>query len=165
SLVARKVQNGQKLVVGFDCEWEVSFSKRIHKKVALIQICTSEKDCYLFHLSKMNFMPESLRSLISSDSLLKVGANINSDLYRLHRDYNVRSDTIVTGIRASTIDLCEFANTKFSMKQKWSLSTLCEFFLNKQLTKSETERFSKWSSSNLTLLQIKYASTDAYVNI
>ena len=43
------------IVCGFDIEWKVNFRAGEGLcKTALLQICTSEKECFLFHLAAMN---------------------------------------------------------------------------------------------------------------
>ena len=39
------------VICGFDIEWKPNFEKGQNNKTAVIQICPSEEDCYIFHIS------------------------------------------------------------------------------------------------------------------
>ena len=42
-----------KIVVGFDIEWKVTYKTGDYKKTAVLQLCPSERKCFIFHLSMM----------------------------------------------------------------------------------------------------------------
>ncbi|RWS14925.1 Werner syndrome ATP-dependent helicase-like isoform X2, partial [Dinothrombium tinctorium] len=159
----------KKIVVGFDCEWDVNWCpatrKGNHGKTALIQICLNENECHFFHLAQIDYrMTNKLRDLITNSNLLKAGINIDSDIYKLHKDYDVLSDLIVSGKTKSTIDLSLLANKIFRKRESWSLDGLTKYLLNRRLEKVQSVRLSKWSQTPLSNEQIQYAACDAYVS-
>ncbi|RWS21978.1 Werner syndrome ATP-dependent helicase-like isoform X1 [Leptotrombidium deliense] len=86
-------------------------------------------------------------------------------MYKLHRDYEVHSDSIVSGEKRSTIELSEFANDVFGKREQWSLQGLAEFLLGCSLRKDTSVRISKWSSDVLSMQQIDYAACDAFASL
>ncbi|KAG2466701.1 WRN helicase, partial [Polypterus senegalus] len=140
--------------LGFDIEWPPTFSKGKQGKVALIQLCGSEKKCYLFHVSAMSGFPSALKRLLEDESIKKVGVGINGDAWKLMSDYDIKMK--------NTVELAEIANMKLKCYEKWSLDGLVKHLFKKQLLKEKSVRCSNWSDFILTEEQKKYAAIDAY---
>lgn len=149
--------------VGFDMEWRPNQKKFIENKTAVIQICTQpEKQCYVFHVSKMNSMPSMLKKLIENPDITKTGVGIQQDLRKLHQDF----DFDLSAMRKSHTDLNIFAKSlSFKNKGNWSMRTLTETLLNKTIDKSSSLQRSNWEQYPLTEKQLEYAALDAYVGL
>lgn len=117
--------------VGFDLEWPPSFTKGTSKKVAVVQLCASEKKCYLFHISSMSGemirrtlsshcylmfssrlshrvsgFPPGLKMFLEDESITKVGVGIEGDKWKLLSDYDIKLKKMV--------DLSDLANDAVS---------------------------------------------------
>ncbi|XP_015263924.1 PREDICTED: Werner syndrome ATP-dependent helicase [Gekko japonicus] len=141
-------------VLGFDIEWTPSYTKGKEGKVALIQLCESEKKCYLFHISAMSSFPVGLKMLLEDKSVKKAGVGIEGDKWKLMRDFEIRLDGIV--------ELADLANEKLKCKEIWSLNNLVKHLFHKQLLKDNSIRCGNWEQFPLTEEQRLYAATDAY---
>ncbi|RXM97957.1 Werner syndrome ATP-dependent helicase-like, partial [Acipenser ruthenus] len=75
--------------VGFDIEWP-PFTNGKAGKVALLQLCPSEKKCYLFHLSSMSGFPSGLKRLLEDETIKKVGVGIEGDRWKLMSDCDIK---------------------------------------------------------------------------
>ncbi|XP_013418921.1 Werner syndrome ATP-dependent helicase isoform X2 [Lingula anatina] len=146
--------------VGFDIEWPVTYQRGREDRTALVQICTPEKCCYLFHVSCMGELPKGLKELLSHSKIKKVGVGIDSDLWKLERDFDIRVKEIIDG---STIDLSVMANRVVNSSQTWSLDGLTRYLLRQKLCKDPSVRKSDWRQFPLSSRQQMYAATDAYV--
>ncbi|XP_041086155.1 Werner syndrome ATP-dependent helicase homolog isoform X2 [Polyodon spathula] len=142
--------------VGFDIEWP-PFTNGKAGKVALLQLCPSEKKCYLFHLSSMSGFPSGLRRLLEDETIKKVGVGIEGDRWKLMSDFDIKLSGFV--------ELSHIANEKLKCIEKWSLDGLVKQLLKKQLLKEKSVRCSNWADFTLTEDQIKYAATDAYAGL
>ncbi|XP_043107034.1 Werner syndrome ATP-dependent helicase homolog isoform X2 [Puntigrus tetrazona] len=144
-------------VVGFDLEWPPSFTKGKTKKVAVVQFCSSEEKCYLFHISSMSGFPTGLKMLLEDENIKKVGVGIEGDKWKLLSDYDIKLKNIV--------ELSDLANKTLRCCEKWSLDGLVKHLLKKQLFKEKLVRCSSWDDYGLTENQKKYAATDAYAGL
>ncbi|KAE8631557.1 hypothetical protein XENTR_v10001231 [Xenopus tropicalis] len=144
-------------VLGFDIEWPPIYTKGKTGKVALIQVCVSEKKCYLFHISPMAGFPKGLRRLLEDESVKKVGVGIEGDQWKLMSDYELK----LKGF----IELSEVANQKLRCKEKWSLNGLVKHLFKKQLLKDSSIRCSNWDIFPLSTDQKLYAASDAYAGL
>jgi ribonuclease D len=100
----------------------------------------------------MGFLPRRLETILRSDRVFKVGHSLNThDDKKLWQDYRVAMDGIE--------DLLPYArNCGFS---RASLSFLSEAVLGMALDKDPAR--SAWDDRYLTLSQVTYAATDAWV--
>uniref|UniRef100_A0A8C0ITG4 ATP-dependent DNA helicase n=1 Tax=Chelonoidis abingdonii TaxID=106734 RepID=A0A8C0ITG4_CHEAB len=144
-------------VIGFDIEWPPSYTKGKVGKVALIQICVSEKKCYLFHISSMSGFPKGLKRLLEDEAVKKVGVGIEGDQWKLMSDFEIKLKSFV--------ELADVANEKLKCKEMWSLNGLVKHLFSKQLLKDKCVRCSNWEEFPLSEEQKLYAATDAYVII
>ncbi|XP_061491627.1 bifunctional 3'-5' exonuclease/ATP-dependent helicase WRN isoform X2 [Rhineura floridana] len=144
-------------VLGFDVEWPPCYTKGKEGKVALIQLCDSEKKCYLFHISSMSSIPLGLKKLLKDNRIKKTGVGIEGDKWKLMRDFEIRLENLV--------DLADLANEKLKCKEIWSLNNLVKHLFHKQLLKDKLVRCGDWEQFPLTEKQKLYAATDAYASL
>lgn len=70
-------------IIGFDTETKPAFRKGQFNPVALLQLSTPHQ-AFLFRLNKIGF-PDSLRSLLEKENVVKVGAAVHDDLKGLRK--------------------------------------------------------------------------------
>uniref|UniRef100_A0A674ISJ3 Bifunctional 3'-5' exonuclease/ATP-dependent helicase WRN n=1 Tax=Terrapene triunguis TaxID=2587831 RepID=A0A674ISJ3_9SAUR len=153
--IRRNLSGGD--VIGFDIEWPPSYTKGKVGKVALIQICVSEKKCYLFHISSMSGFPKGLKRLLEDEAVKKVGVGIEGDQWKLMNDFEIKLKSFV--------ELADVANEKLKCKEIWSLNGLVKHLFSKQLLKDKSVRCSNWEAFPLSEEQKLYAATDAYAGL
>ncbi|XP_075118331.1 bifunctional 3'-5' exonuclease/ATP-dependent helicase WRN [Leptodactylus fuscus] len=147
----------EEAVLGFDIEWPPAYKKGKNGKVSLIQVCTSEEECYLFQVSSMTGFPKGLKRLLEDISIKKVGVGIEGDQWKLMSDCDLK----LKGF----IELTDLANEKLHCKEKWSLNGLVKHLFNKQLLKDDSVRCSDWDRLPLSEDQKVYAASDAYAGL
>lgn len=145
--------------VGFDLEWPVTYVPGNSGKVALVQICTAEDKCYLFHIAAMGDFPRALKTLMCHPNVIKYGLNIEADFWKLERDFDIQVREV---IRKSVKELGTIANVKLKSAERWTLDGLCRNVLRKRLDKNSTLRCGKWNEYPLSDEQRQYAAADAY---
>jgi ribonuclease D len=168
-IVAQKFVNEK--VLGFDMEWPwKSKSSRLQQKIALIQLA-SQSEIALFHLglhtgtTADDILAPSLRYIIESKNILKVGNNIwRADCSRLKQFFNLKPCGIV---ELSAL----YSLVKFGATEPWKVTNKCvaldkivEEYLLLPLSKDPKQRKSNWSRQ-LDQKQIDYAASDAYAGI
>ncbi|XP_073399627.1 bifunctional 3'-5' exonuclease/ATP-dependent helicase WRN isoform X2 [Dendrobates tinctorius] len=144
-------------VLGFDIEWPPVYKKGKNGKVSLIQLCSSEEECYLFQVSSMTGFPKGLKRLLEDKSVKKVGVGIEGDQWKLLSDCDLK----LKGF----IELTDLANEKLQCMEKWSLNGLVKHLFNKQLLKDDSVRCSDWDRFPLSEDQKLYAASDAYAGL
>ncbi|KAI3874074.1 hypothetical protein MKW92_005828 [Papaver armeniacum] len=138
-----------------DIEWN---SASPDSKVATLQLCHGSR-CIIIQLLYLDFIPNSLRNLLSDRSITFVGVGITQDIARLDRDYGLKcwagnelgalSDRFYG--RATHLNGgAEFAST---------MHKLFEHPVEKPVNVARSD----WSKNILSTEQIKYATIDAYV--
>ncbi|KAL3881392.1 hypothetical protein ACJMK2_027838 [Sinanodonta woodiana] len=147
--------------MGLDTEWPVSYKQGEQAKTALVQICMNEYKCYLFHLSCMNGFPVSLKKLLENPLIQKVGLNVEYDLWKLEKDYDICVKNI---IRNSVIELKTLANQKLKSSENWSLEGLTRNVLGYRISKDPSIRLCDWSQYPLPTEHQIYAATDAVIS-
>jgi Werner syndrome ATP-dependent helicase len=158
-LILSTVPTDGDLHVGFDMEWPVTYSSTGNGKTALIQLCTSANKCYLFHISVMGSLPKNLKTLLCHPHVIKYGINIESDFWKLERDFDIQVRNV---IHDSVKDLTPIANAKLKSTERWNLDGLTRNVLRKRLEKDGGVRCGKWDSYPLSEEQMQYAAADAY---
>ena len=148
--------------VGLDMEWPVAYTAGASSKVALIQVCTAEDRCYLFHIAAMGSLPKALKTFLSHSHVMKYGINIEADFWKLGRDFDIQVRNI---IRDSVQDLSKIANIKLKSAERWTLDGLTQNVLHKRLDKESGIRCGKWDHYPLSEAQIQYAAADAYTGL
>eukprot|EP01116_Phalansterium_solitarium_P007821 TRINITY_DN2077_c0_g1_i2.p1 TRINITY_DN2077_c0_g1~~TRINITY_DN2077_c0_g1_i2.p1 ORF type:complete len:725 (-),score=189.58 TRINITY_DN2077_c0_g1_i2:474-2648(-) len=138
-------------LLGFDTEWKPNFGNGEDPPIALVQLA-SRNTCVLFCLLRMGRMPDCLRSVLTDDSICKVGHTVdNNDAAKLLNQHGL--------VLQNVVDLKEIASNLDI--RPLGLRALCNTILSKDLDK--TMAVSDWASEQLTPEQILYAASDAWV--
>ncbi|GFQ04281.1 werner syndrome-like exonuclease [Phtheirospermum japonicum] len=154
---AKKRKEGQ-CILGLDIEWRASFRRGVAPgKAAVMQICGDNSCCHVLHIIHSG-IPKNLQTLLEDCTSLKVvGVCIANDAAKVLQDHNVSINSLG--------DLSDLANQKLSGDpKKWSLSSLTEMLICRKLPKPNKIRLGNWEVDVLSMDQIKYAATDAYVS-
>ena len=140
---------GRQSLLGFDTETRPSFRKGKINQPSLIQLAAPDK----IFLIQLAFVPfdEGLASLLSDEKILKVGVGIWDDLRELGRLYPFEG--------AGAVDLGDLARSLKLPTQ--GLRNMAANLLGLRITKGS--RCSNWSLPDLSLRQISYAATDAWI--
>ncbi|XP_009764477.1 3'-5' exonuclease isoform X1 [Nicotiana sylvestris] len=157
NFVEEKKRKEGHVALGFDIEWRPSFRKGVAPgKAAVMQICGDKSSCYVLHIIHSG-IPQTLQSLLEDPTVVKVGVWIANDAYKVSVDHNVSVKTLE--------DLSELANKKLDEEpKKWSLASLTEKLLAKQLPKPRKIRLGNWEANELSKEKLQYAATDAFVS-
>jgi len=143
-----------KKVFGFDIEWRPSFQAGSKQnKVAVVQLC-HHGDCHVLHISRAGGIPTSLVRFLENPDYIKVGVNVNGDVLKLKRDFNVETNGFM--------DLVKFAGWKLNEVVPGSLSGLAFRILVRDLAKPRKVVMSDWERV-LSPSQLMYAANDASV--
>ena len=135
-------------LVGFDTETRPSFKKGQYYKVSLIQISTDDT-CFLFRLNYIGF-PESLKQLVSSPEVTKIGLSLRDDFGALRKRSSVEP--------VNFIDLQSIVGS-YGIDAA-SLQKIYAILFKKKISKGQ--RLSNWEADVLTEPQKKYAALDAW---
>eukprot|EP00002_Diphylleia_rotans_P024364 TRINITY_DN4807_c0_g1_i2.p1 TRINITY_DN4807_c0_g1~~TRINITY_DN4807_c0_g1_i2.p1 ORF type:complete len:202 (-),score=41.00 TRINITY_DN4807_c0_g1_i2:123-728(-) len=116
--------------LGFDIEWKPSFVRdKPQNAVSLLQLCT-ESTVYLFRLCKIG-LPSSLKEILESKEIRKVGLNCWLDARKLDRDYGIDSKGFVdVGDFANKLGITRLLDDHEHTSTRWSLIALSETILN-----------------------------------
>jgi hypothetical protein len=134
-------------------EWRPEeIGSTIHNAVALIQVC-SASTCVLFHMLDLVTMPQDLRLLLESSSILKVCHGFeSSDRVRLVSQFGVNPVSFVDTALLAKLQGFVRCGLKALVNEHFY-----PLFLDKTLATSD------WASEWLTPDQILYAATDAWI--
>jgi ribonuclease D len=138
-------------VLGFDTETKPSFTKGNVNPVALLQLSSSEKS-FLFRLNRIG-LPSPIIDLLRNPEIIKVGAAIKDDIRGLQ-------------------DITDFDGNSFLELQQYVSSFGIENFSLKKLAAivlqiriSKRQQVSNWEAAELSVGQLRYAATDAWVSL
>ncbi|KAI4173361.1 MAG: hypothetical protein LQ348_006596, partial [Seirophora lacunosa] len=156
-------------VIGFDIEWKAQATAKegIRKNVAVIQLA-SEDRIAIFHLARFSkgdsidqLVAPSLRQIMESASITKVGVSIKSDCTRVRKFLGINSCGLFE--LSHLYKLVKYAtnDVKKINKMLVSLATQTEQHLLLPMYKDESVRSSDWSEE-LNYEQIYYAASDSY---
>ena len=134
--------------LGFDTETRPSFKKGQNFKVALMQIST-EDTCFLFRLNRIG-IPQSLKDLLTNESVLKIGLSLKDDFNAIHKRSKVEP--------LNFIDLQNIVG-QFGIEET-SLQKIYAILFHKKISKGQ--RLTNWEADILTSPQQKYAALDAW---
>jgi ribonuclease D len=136
-------------VVGLDTETKPTFRKGQFNLPCLVQIATASV-AYLFQLKRMEFS-DALTEVLENPAIIKAGIGLADDFLNLKKVFPFKPQNI--------IDLSLVAKQQ-GIKQS-GLRSLAGQLLGFRITKGSST--SNWASHRLTLKQIVYAATDAWV--
>ncbi|CAM8998027.1 unnamed protein product [Rhodiola kirilowii] len=157
-------RTAEEVILGFDIEWRPSFRRGISPgKVAVMQICGDSHHCYVMHIFHSG-VPRNLRILLEDPASTKalfgtaqVGVGIGNDSVKLFKDYSISTKDVQ--------DLSNLANRKLGGELKmWSLRSLIEELMHKQLEKPSAVQLGNWEARYLSKQQLHYAALDAYAS-
>jgi ribonuclease D len=137
--------------LGFDTETRASFKVGEVYQVALLQLAT-EHDAYLIRLHGITQF-ESIKEVFEDPQILKVGAAIRDDLKALKKLFAFTPENF---IELQTV--AKQANLK-----NLGLRGMTEEVLQASLSKKA--KTSNWEVKNLSVEQIIYAATDAWIGL
>lgn len=138
-------------VLGFDTETKPSFTKGSGNPVALLQLSSSEKS-FLFRLNRIG-LPFPIIDLLSDPGIIKVGAAIKDDIHGLQ--------SIIDFDGNSFLELQQYV-LSFGI-ENFSLKKLAAIVL--QIRISKRQQVSNWEATELSVGQLRYAATDAWVSL
>lgn len=142
------ILNAQK-VMGFDTESRPSFKKGESHPVSLVQLSTPTV-AFLLRLNMLG-VPDELMEVLTNASILKVGASLKDDIYRLK--------SLKRFTPKGFLDLQDMA-VGYEIEDK-SLRKLAAIVLEVRLSKSQ--QLSNWENNSLSKAQARYAATDAWI--
>lgn len=136
-------------ILGFDTESKPSFKKGRNNGIALLQL-SNENTALIIRVKELG-IPKELKNILESEKIIKVGAAIRDDLKGLKSI----SDFSPKGF----VDLQQIASN-YNIEGQ-SVRKLAAIVLGVRVSKSQ--QLSNWEAENLTMAQIDYAATDAWV--
>jgi hypothetical protein len=155
-------------VLGFDIEWKPWASPHsIKDNASLIQLA-SEDRIALFHISLFSgdtpdeLLPPTLKTILESPDITKVGVAIKSDFTRLKNHLGVEARGVFEISRLHNIVEHHTSPDKIT-KRLVSLAKQTQQHLQLPLSKGDV-RESDWSKQ-LDPDQLRYAATDAYAGL
>ncbi|RDK40430.1 ribonuclease H-like protein [Aspergillus phoenicis ATCC 13157] len=159
-------------ILGLDMEWKAQASawNSIQDNVSLIQIANRERIA-LFHVALFrpgrklsDLVPPSLKQIIESPDITKLGVSIKADCTRLRKYLKVDAHGIFELSHLhKLVKYCQ-TNPKLINKRPVNLSEQVEEHLGLPLEKAEDVRCSDWTVS-LSYRQVQYAASDSYACI
>lgn len=136
-------------VLGFDTETRPVFTKGKTLSPALLQLAAS--DCvYLIQLTRQP-LNERLAALLANPRIIKAGVAVRDDMLALERLHPF--------VPGGAVDLAALARARGIKAQ--GLRSLAAALLGFRISKSA--QCSNWEKDELSLRQIRYAATDAWV--
>ncbi|KAF8870351.1 hypothetical protein CPB84DRAFT_1754505 [Gymnopilus junonius] len=154
----------EKIVIGFDSEWNVEISGNGHifhrGKTAIIQIAYDNR-VYILQIGDMlagGKLPRQLEILLSHPRILKAGRLVKADLQYLQDACQSRDPFV------GALDLAKYAKDRHVISSaRCGLADLSAIILKKRLSKNVPECVSTaWDSEELTHNQLEYAACDAW---
>ena len=134
---------------GFDTETRPSFRKGKINKVALLQLATREH-AFIFRINRAG-IPDFVKDILENPQVIKVGVAIHDDVKSLNLIKPMRPDGF--------IDLQQLV-ARFNIEDK-GLKKLTANILGFRISKRY--QTSNWEEDVLSLPQLEYAATDAWV--
>jgi ribonuclease D len=136
-------------LLGFDTETRPSFTRGTSYSVSLLQLATHDQ-AWLFRLHHTGLTP-SLKEVLSSPDILKIGNSPNQDVAGLRK--------VSAFEPGGFIDLQVFVN-QFGIDDN-ALAKITGIVLGFRISKAQ--QLSNWEAPVLNRSQQDYASTDAWV--
>lgn len=125
------------------------------RKIALIQLCSSQGLCALVRVCKFSKIPQELRTLLEDPAIIKVGVTPHNDASYLLQDYAIKMN--------GTYDLRFLA--LMAKEKAEGLGRMSKSVLNIELNKDWRVRCSDWEIEKMSQTQIDYAALDAFVAV
>jgi len=146
--------------IGFDTESKPTFQKgEVSTGPHLVQLATDEH-AYLFQIGTLSGDAAArlpgiavLRSVLESNTILKVGFGLGDDKRRLHAKLGIETNNV--------LDLA--TALRRGERNAWGAKTAVERFFGQRLQKSRRITTTNWAMPRLSDKQILYAADDAHV--
>jgi ribonuclease D len=136
-------------IIGIDSETKPTFKKGQYHHTALIQLAI--KDCVFLIKPQKTGFPDQLVDLLENKNIMKVGIAIAQDLTDMRKFKPFKEQAM--------FDLNNIC-TKLGF-ENIGAKNLSAIFLGHRISKSQ--QTSNWENDPLTLSQMLYASTDAWI--
>ncbi|KAF5788740.1 putative DNA helicase [Helianthus annuus] len=139
------------------CHFSYCQTRNLENPIATLQLCVG-RHCLIFQILLATLIPESLVNFLGNPSYIFVGVGIENDVEKLRKDYGVEV--------AKTVDLRTLATDVYGVREfkKAGLLQLARIVLGKEINKPKSVTMSRWDDQCLTLLQVQYASVDAFLS-
>ncbi|KAJ7213263.1 hypothetical protein C8J57DRAFT_1602153 [Mycena rebaudengoi] len=160
------LEGDTKIVVGFSIEWDWQASKAGHFPAALMQIAFEDHVHLLqiYHIVKPCDVPESLRALLFSERVVKVGHHVQGNLDILSLLWELKPPSKDASREHSWIDLGILARSKGLIPHhSVPFARLAEEVITQTLESSEDMCCSNWCQRYLSKSQSDYAVKNAYL--
>lgn len=139
-------------VIGFDTESRPTFRKGEESTGPHLIQLASEQRVFLFQVGRAE-LPELLREVLESPTLLKVGFGLRDDLKRLQAKFGIRA--------ANVLDLA--VALRQQRRQDLGAKAAVAHFFGQRLQKSKRISTTNWALPRLSDAQLLYAANDAQV--
>ncbi|MFT4974243.1 MAG: ribonuclease D [Myxococcota bacterium] len=136
-------------LIGIDTETRPAFRKGVSYPVALLQLALPDI-VYLVRLNNIG-LPDSIRAVMESEDIKKVGIAPRDDIAELRRDFDCEPRGII-----ALEQICRQRGYTVSSARK-----LTALILGHRISKSQ--QTSNWAQPKLTGAQQAYAATDAWI--
>ncbi len=134
-------------VIGFDTETKPSFRRGYTNQVCLLQLST-HTETFLIRLNIVG-LPDRIKAILESESIMKIGLSIHDDFHNLHKIYDLQPGNFV--------DLQNYVK-EYNIADN-SLTRIYGILFDKRISKGQ--RLSNWEAPELTEYQQSYAALDA----
>ncbi|KAJ7152904.1 hypothetical protein C8R46DRAFT_912792, partial [Mycena filopes] len=158
-------ETDQKIFVGFSVDWDWQAGKEGHFPAALMQISVADFVYLLqtYHISTPKLVPTSLKALLLSPRVIKVGHHVQGTLDNLSFLWEFK---ICDRDKASWIDLGILARSKGLIPQaSMSLKRLSEEVLGRTFDGLEDARCSDWCRESLSNDQKTYVVRNVWLSL
>jgi ribonuclease D len=140
-------------VIGFDTESKPTFTKgEVSTGPHLIQLAT-DSHVYLFPVRYLAGL-DSLKAVLESETILKVGFGLESDIARLQSKLGIELRNVFDLAKALRRD---------GQKNMIGAKGAVAHYFGRRLQKSKKASTSNWANPQLTERQMIYAADDAHV--
>ncbi|OJD21515.1 hypothetical protein ACJ73_07144 [Blastomyces percursus] len=155
-------------VIGLDLEWKAQASTRdaLIDNVSMIQLASKERIA-VFHLALFNpakspqhLVSPTLKGLLESPEIVKVGVAIRADCTRLYKFLGLQTTNLCEVSRLYKV-VKHHLNPKLINKRLVNLAEQVEEYLGLPLDKDPEIRCRGWSKK-LNYRQLQYVATDPY---
>ena len=138
-------------IVGFDTESSPSFAPhQPHYGGWRLQL-SGQRRAFLFRIKMMGGIPKALRSILSDEKIIKVGAAVYDDVRGLEKNNGFAPNSFV--------DLQKIV-WEYGIKDK-SVKKMSAIIMGGRISKAQ--QLSNWEAPQLSEAQQSYAATDAWI--
>ncbi|KAF8392711.1 hypothetical protein HHK36_023060 [Tetracentron sinense] len=148
--------NGQRIIVGLDCEWRPHPIRSMSNKTATLQLCVDTK-CLILQLFYMDYIPQSIKNFLDDPTVTFVGVEVGDDVLKLRNEYGLNC--------ASTADIRALAIKRWPGRfRRPGLKDLAWEVVNLYMPKPKHVCLSNWEARVLDEKQVEYGCIDAYAS-